>query len=254
MTTLTAPRGHRTATTATTSRRTAVAVALLFLTATATFLAADTLLGDVLGTPDLLADASAHAPALGASAVLAFVCGLAVVAIAVLLYPVLRPHSEPLALGYVGLRVAELAAILLYLAVPLLVTVLGDGLAAGTVEAGDASPLVASLDAQYDVAVVMVYLFTSTAGTVLAVALHRSGLVPRPLALLGLVGYPVLLVGSVLHVFGLTDVTRGAGLLAVAPGGLFELVLPIWLLGRGFAGPGRGDVPADDTVARGGRT
>jgi hypothetical protein len=30
------------------------------------------------------------------------------------------------------------------------------------------------------------------------------------------------------------DVTQGAGLLAVVPGGLFELILPIWLLAKGF--------------------
>jgi hypothetical protein len=29
-------------------------------------------------------------------------------------------------------------------------------------------------------------------------------------------------------------VTQGAGLLAVVPGGLFELILPIWLLAKGF--------------------
>jgi len=29
-------------------------------------------------------------------------------------------------------------------------------------------------------------------------------------------------------------VTKGAGLIAIAPGGLFELILPIWLLAKGF--------------------
>jgi hypothetical protein len=44
----------------------------------------------------------------------------------------------------------------------------------------------------------------------------------------------VLLVGTVLDMFGLTDVTQRVGLLAVVPGGLFELILPIWLLTKGF--------------------
>jgi len=30
-------------------------------------------------------------------------------------------------------------------------------------------------------------------------------------------------------------VTQGAGLIAIAPGGLFELILPIWLLAKGFS-------------------
>jgi hypothetical protein len=39
--------------------------------------------------------------------------------------------------------------------------------------------------------------------------------------------------------FDVTDVTKGAGLIAIAPGGLFELILPIWFLARGFSSPGR---------------
>jgi hypothetical protein len=34
--------------------------------------------------------------------------------------------------------------------------------------------------------------------------------------------------------FGLIDVDQGAGLLTVLPGGLFELILPIWLFAKGF--------------------
>jgi hypothetical protein len=81
---------------------------------------------------------------------------------------------------------------------------------------------------------VVLYLVTSVGGTILAVLLYRSQLVPRWIAVLGLIGYPVLLVGCVLDMFEVTDVTEGAGLLAIAPGGLFELILPIWLLAKGF--------------------
>jgi hypothetical protein len=34
--------------------------------------------------------------------------------------------------------------------------------------------------------------------------------------------------------FGLIDVDQGAGMLVVLPGGLFELILPIWLIVKGF--------------------
>lgn len=221
------------------TRRTAVLVGVLFLAATGTFLVADELITGVLDLPDYLTRAPAHATALSAGALLAFVDGLAVVGIALLLYPLLKVHSQPLALGYVGFRVAELAAILLYLATPLLVTQIGGGLADGTVDASAGQHLGEVFQAQYDVAIVMIYLFTSVAGTVLAVALLRSWLIPRPLAVLGLAGYPVLLAGTVLHLFDLADVTQGVGLLAAAPGGIFELILPIWLIVRGFDRPVR---------------
>lgn len=215
------------------TRTTAVLVGLLFLTATAAFLMADALIVEALDRPDYLIAAS-DAGALTTAALLAFVDGIAVVGIAVLLFPLLKRHGEPLALAYVGFRVAELAALLVYLAVPLLVIELGDGLRDGTVDAAAAQHLGALFQAQYDIAIALVYLFTSVAGATLALLLFRSRLVPRPVAILGVVGYPVLLVGSVLTMYDVVDVTQGAGLIAVVPGGLFELVLPIWLLVKGF--------------------
>ena len=60
---------------------------------------------------------------------------------------------------------------------------------------------------------------------------------PPPLATLGLIGYPALLAGCVLDLFNLADITQGVGLVALVPGGVFELVLPIWLLAKGFTYP-----------------
>lgn len=215
-------------------RRTAVLVGLLFLTATVAFATAEALINGVLDRADYLSGASADANALTTGALLAFVNGVAVVGIAVLLYPLLKGYSEPLALGYVGLRVAELVASLFLLAVPLLVIALGDRLRDGTVDVSASQPLGSLLQAQHDVAIVMVYLITSVAGGILAFLLYQTRLIPRWLAVLGVIAYPVLFVGAVLDMFDVVDVTQGAGLLAVVPGGLFELILPIWLLAKGF--------------------
>ncbi len=129
-------------------------------------------------------------------------------------------------------------AILLYLATPLLVIALGDGLLDGTVDASASQHLGSVFQAQHDVAIVMIYLFTSVAGGILAFLLCRSKLIPRSIAVLGVIGYPVLFVGTVLDMLSLTEVTQGASLLAVVPGGLFELILPIWLLAKGFTTSG----------------
>lgn len=221
----------------TTTRGTASIVGVLFLVATVAFLVAEGLIKGVLDGPDYLIGASQDADALTAGALLAFIDGLAVVGIAVLLFPLLKRTNEPLALGYVGLRVAELGVILLYMASPLLVIALGSGLQDGTVDASASQSLGPVFKAWHDVAIVLVYLFTAVAGAVIAVLLYRSRLIPRPLAVLGLIGYPVLLAGAVLDMFGVADVTQGVGMLAVAPGGLFELILPIWLLAKGFSHP-----------------
>ena len=88
------------------------------------------------------------------------------------------------------------------------------------------------LKALHDEAIVVLHLVTGVGGTILAVLLYRSRLVPRWIAILGLVGHPVLFVGCVLDIFGVTDVTKGAGLICCCPSGLIELILPIWLLAK----------------------
>ena len=221
----------------TSSRRTAAIVGLLFLAATVSFSVADTLIKGVLDRPNYLIGASGDASALAAGALLAFVDGLAVVGIAVLMFPLLRHTSEPLALGYVGLRVAELGVVLLYMAAPLIVLALGNGARGGTVDASASQSLGSLLQALRDVTLVLLYLFTGASGIIFAFLLYRSKLVPRPLAVLGLIGYPVLLAGAALAMFGVTDVQQGTGMLAMLPGGLFELILPIWLLAKGFSHP-----------------
>ena len=87
---------------------------------------------------------------------------------------------------------------------------------------------------RWDAYVLPVYAVSGAAGLVLSSALLTSRIVPRNLSLLGVIGYPVFLVGSILAMFSAIDVTHGAGTLALVPGGLFELILPIWLFTKGF--------------------
>jgi hypothetical protein len=80
----------------------------------------------------------------------------------------------------------------------------------------------------------MIYLVTTAAGMCMSILLFRSALIPRWIAVLGLIGYPSLLLGCVLDMFDVVDVTQGVGLAALVPGGIFELILPIWLFAKGF--------------------
>ena len=102
----------------------------------------------------------------------------------------LKRHGESLALAHVGFRVTELAASLFYLAVPLLAIELGAGLSDGTVDGSASSSLGALLQAQHHVAILMIYIATGAAGICMATLLYRSRLIPRWLAILGLVTYP----------------------------------------------------------------
>jgi hypothetical protein len=72
--------------------------------------------------------------------------------------------------------------------------------------------------------------------------LGTAGLVPRPLATWGVVGYALLLASAVLDIVGLVDTTGTGGLLYL-PGGVWELLaFPGWLFAKGF---GEGGEPGD---------
>ena len=71
---------------------------------------------------------------------------------------------------------------------------------------------------------------TLAAGCVaLCALLFRTRLIPRFLAISGLIGYPVLMVGAIAEVLGIH-----IGLVLTIPGMFFELVLPVWLFTKGF--------------------
>ena len=222
----------------TSSRKTAAFVGLLFLTATAAFIFAESIISGVLSRPDFLADASSQTTMLATGAVLLF-AQFGVVGIAVLLFPLLKQHGESMALAHVGFRVTELAASLFYLAVPLLAIELGAGVRDGSVDASSSASLGAFLVAQHTVSILLIYIATAAAGMCMATLLYRSRLIPRWLAILGLITYPTLLAGSILDMFNVVDVTQGIGMVALVPGALFEFILPVWLLVKGFKVPDR---------------
>jgi hypothetical protein len=152
---------------------------------------------------------SKTAPTVG---VLFMMCaGVAVVGIGLLMYPVLQEVNPSLAIWYPVLRIAEFA-----------------------VSAACGVYLLTQLQVVPN-HLLWVYVPTGLGGLVLTYLFLVSGLVPRPIAVLGLVGYGLLTAGVPLDLLGVLDMSAGPGLLLLAPGGLFELlVLPAWLIAKGF--------------------
>jgi hypothetical protein len=59
-------------------------------------------------------------------------------------------------------------------------------------------------------------------------------LIPSWLARLGIVGYVAIALSAPLDVFGIASLDSPVGMLLYVPGAVFELVLPILLIVRGF--------------------
>lgn len=154
--------------------------------------------------------------------------GLAVVGIGLLMFPILRDVDARLAVWYPVLRVTEFCVS----------TVCG-------------VYLLATLDVVPN-HMLWIYVPTGIGGLVLAYLLFVSRLVPRPIAVLGLVGYACLTAGVPLDLAGLLDMDEGVGLTLLVPGGLFEFaVLPIWLIAQGFRQPAAAVVVAPTLATSG---
>jgi hypothetical protein len=217
------------------NRKTAIIVGVLFLTATATAMLGDSLIGSILNAPDYLMNVYPNRTQVIIGVLIAFIDGLAVVGIAVLLFPILKKHNEPIALGYVGIRTAEFPLILVWLISPLLlITLSQEYVKAGDPDASSFQTLGAVLLALRHWAWRLIYIINGVASLMLAYLLYQSKLIPRSISVLGLIGGAVLLAGTSLAMLVLIDIDQGAGLLVVLPGGLFELILPIWLFAKGF--------------------
>ena len=215
-------------------RKTAIIVGVLFIIATVASMLGQFILTPILDDPDYLINISAKENRVIIGSLITFIDGIAVVGIAVMMFPLLKKHNEGMALGYVGARITELPIIIAYLLIPLLLI----NLSQEYVKAGapDASYFQTSGDLFFAVrywTLQMIYIFNFLAGVMFCYLLYKSKLVPRFISLLGLVGYAVMLPGTLLHIFGRIEMS--SIFIIFLLGVIFEILLPIWLFVRGFA-------------------
>jgi hypothetical protein len=64
--------------------------------------------------------------------------------------------------------------------------------------------------------------------------MYRSGLVPRPIAVLGLIGGTLAFAAGTAELFQVFSQTSGTAIILTLPEALFEAAFGIWLTFRGF--------------------
>jgi hypothetical protein len=153
---------------------------------------------------------------------------------AVVLYPILKRVNEILALGYVTARVAECTFIAVGIISLLSVVTLRQE-AAGA----DATSLVTagkSLVAIHDWTFLLGPGFFVGVGNglILGYLMYTSRLVPRGMAMLGLIGGPLIIASGVAILFGVIEAGGVVQGIATIPEFLWELSLGIWLIVKGF--------------------
>lgn len=220
----------------TSTRRTAIVAGVFFLITEVTAIAGMLLYGPVLGDPDFVVSASADDAAVRAGAFLEVLLAIAVVGTAVTLYPVIRRQNEGMALGHVAGRLIE-ATIIAVGAISLLAVVTMRHDLAGTTgaEAGVAVTVAQSLVAVHDWTFLFGPKLALGVNTVLlAYLMYRSRLVPRAIAVLGLVGGSLIFASGTAVLFGVYEDLSVPGVVAAAPVFAWELSVATWMIVKGF--------------------
>src|SRR5918997_876053 len=181
-------------------------------------------------------------------AVLEVITALACIGSAVVLFPIVKRQNEAVALGYVAVRVLEAAIIFAGIVSLISVVALRQGFAGAA--AADAAPLLAvgkSLVAVHDSTFLLGpgILAGLGNGILLGYLMYTSGLVPRRMALLGLIGGPLVSASGIAMLLGLYAPVSLWSVIATIPEFFWELSLGIWLTIRGFNPSAVASITAD---------
>ena len=162
---------------------------------------------------------------------------IANVGTAVVLYPIVKRQNEIVALAFVTERVLESVAIMVgFFSLLAAVTLRQGGAGAGGADAAVRVIAGKSLVAVHDWTFLLGPGFLDGLGTglMLGYLMYKSGLMPRGLALLGLIGGPLLMASGIAVLFGVFKAGSAGQGIATIPEILWELSVGIYLTVKGF--------------------
>jgi Domain of unknown function (DUF4386) len=161
---------------------------------------------------------------------------LAITAIgtAVVIWPIVRRQSETLALSFVASRIVESVIILVGVISVLTVVTLREDFAGGGADAGSLTVAGESLVDIKDLTFLLGPGFcVGVNGLLLGYLFYKSGLVPRWIAMFGLVGGPLIFASCVAVLFGAYE-QDGAHFIFAIPEIVFELSITVYTIWKGF--------------------
>jgi hypothetical protein len=156
---------------------------------------------------------------------------------AIVPFAILKRQNEGLALGFVAARVMESVFIAVgILSVLAVVAMRQDGGGAGGADAASLVIAGQSLVSVKDLTFMLGPGFVVGIGNgmILGYLMYRSGLVPRRMAMFGLVGGPLVCASGIAVMFGVTELGSTWHFVATIPEIIWEVSLGIWLTVKGF--------------------
>jgi len=216
-----------------TYKKTARIVGAFFLIAMVTSLLGGIWLESILTAPDYLSSVSGNKTQVEIGVLLELINGLAVIGIAVAMYPIFRKQYEALALGYVALRIIEAGIVVAAVISPLaLIALSQEYINAGAPDTSYFQTLGTSLLAVRAIWVsTMLAIFFGLGALLFYYLLFQSKLVPRFISVWGFIAVALVLTWNLLEFFG---IRISAGIILALPMILNEIFLGIWLIVKGF--------------------
>lgn len=215
-------------------RKAAFVVGLLFLIALFFNIIAMAIYEPILSAPDYLSLAFQKKITVIVGLILDFICIPAIVLIPIVAYPLLKKHSESLALGYVAFRIFEgtlfAASVICSLS---LVSLSKEFIATGTRDTSFISAIGTSI--QYvNHWITLIYIIVFTLGALIFYYnLYSSLLLPRFISIWGLGAALFLLTGALIGMFDIFPLKKVMTVFS-PPFILNELTLSVWLIAKGF--------------------
>lgn len=214
-------------------RKTALIAGGLYLLTFASSIPAVPLLDPVLNNANYIISSGADNRVLFAC-LLDFTNALAAIGTAVALFPVVKRQNESLALGFVTTRLFEAAVIVIGIVSLLSIVTLRQPGATGA-EADSLVVAGQSLVAVRDWTMLLGPGFMAAMNALMiGTLMYKSGLVPRIIPTVGLIGAPLLLASSIATLFGAFGQFSPVAMILVAPIFFWELSLGVWLVVKGF--------------------
>ena len=217
-------------------RKSARIVGVLFIIATAAPILSVAFVPSLFGPDDVanvwLLAANENQTRIGA--LLEFTMAVAIAAIPIWMYPILKKYNESMALGYVGARLIEgIMFTIGTISLLTLLTLSKEFIIAGAPDASyyqTLGTLVLSVRSAQSIFAQFVF---SLGSLMFYYLLYKSKLIPRWLSAWGLIGATLFLASAFLLLFGF-DSRSTIYLLSNALGGLGEMVFAVWLIVKGF--------------------
>jgi hypothetical protein len=196
----------------------------------------------LFGAPGFLVNAASHFQQLGLAVLLGLVTEALWVGIAITAFPVFNRRTQAMALWFIALAVVILAVAVVENAAVMSMLSLSEAYTKASVAEREQIQMVKIVvTSARNWAHYMARIFDGGAIFVFYVVLYRFALVPRALAGFGLVAVTLMVTAVAMPLFG-HDVVFPM----LAPLGLSQLILAVWLITKGFRDrPSPGDRPGD---------